>query len=76
MPLTPEDERELARCFDYHQPDPQDRPKYEAITAAARQMAETIFAVCPPGADRDAALVRLREARMVANASIACKVKP
>lgn len=75
MPLTPDDERELARCFDYHQPDPADRPKYEAITATARQMAETIFAVCPPGPDRDAALVRLREARMVANASIACKVK-
>lgn len=76
MPLTPEDERELARCFDYHTPDPQDRPKYEAITASARAFAETIFAVCPPGPDRDAALVRLREARMVANASIACKVQP
>ena len=76
MPLTPEDERELARCFDYHTPDPADRPRYDAITSSARAFAETIFAVCPPGPDRDAALVRLREARMVANAAIACKVKP
>lgn len=75
MPLTPDDERELARYFDYHTPDPADRPKYEAITASARAMAETIFAVCPPGADRDAALLRLREARMMANAAVACKVR-
>lgn len=75
MPLTPDDERELARCFDYHTPDPADRPKYEAITASARAMAETICAVCPPGADRDAALLRLREARMMANAAVACKVR-
>lgn len=76
MPLSPEDARELARCFDYHQPDPADRPKYEAITAASRAMAAIIFENCPPGPDRDAALMRLREARLVANASIACKVKP
>ena len=76
MALTPEDARELARCFDYHTPDPADRPRYEAITAAAKNMAAVILESCPPGPDRDAALVRLREARMVANAAIACKVKP
>lgn len=73
MPLTPDEERELARCFDYHPPDPADRAKYEQITAKAKEMAALLMEVCPPGPDRDAALIRLREARMMANASIACK---
>lgn len=73
MPLTPDEQRELARCFDYHLPDPADRAKFEAITAKAKELAVLLMEVCPPGADRDAALLKLRETRMMANAAIACK---
>ena len=76
MPLTPDDERELARCFDYHAPDPADRPKYEAITAKTRELAALIMELCPVSEERAAALARLREARMTANAAIACKHQP
>lgn len=73
MPLTPSEERELSRCFDYHQPGPDDRAKYEQITAQTKALAALVLELCPAGADRDAALLKLREARMMANASIACK---
>lgn len=76
MPLTPDEARELSRCFDYHQPDPTDRAKYEQITAKTKDLAALIMELCPDGPDRDAALLRLREARMLANASIACKPQP
>lgn len=74
MPLTPDEERELSRCFDYHQPGPDDRARYEAITAQTKQLAALVLELCPPGPDRDAALLKLREARMMANASIACRL--
>lgn len=76
MPLTPDEQRELDRCFDYHAPDPADRAKFEAITAKSKELAALLMEQCPPGSDRDAALLKLREARMMANASIACKVTP
>lgn len=76
MTLTSDDARELARCFDYHLPDPADRAKFEAITAKTKELAALLMEQCPPGSDRDAALLKLREARMMANAAIACKVTP
>lgn len=76
MPLTPDEERELARCFDHHLPDPADRIKFEAITAKTKELAALLMEQCPPGPDRDAALLKLREARMWANACIACKPAP
>lgn len=74
MPRTPDDEKEIARCFDYHSPRPDDRAKFESLTAAFKAVAEAICDVCPPGPDRDAALLQLRVARMMSNASIACDV--
>lgn len=71
--LTDEGEAELARCFGYHPPSAEDRGKYEEITDVMRDAARVILGVCPPGADRDAALVALRSARMWSNAAIACK---
>lgn len=74
--LSEEGEAELARCFDYHAPGAEDRAKYEQLTAAMRTAARTIYATCPRGPDRTAALTALRSARMWANASIACKDAP
>lgn len=76
MPISPDDERELSRCFDYHRPTPEQQVKYEQITAQTKQLAALVLELCPPGPDRDAALLRLREARMLANAAIACKHTP
>lgn len=76
MSISPDEARELTRCFDYHQPAADDRAKYEQITAKTKDLATLVFELCPPGPDRDAALLRLREARMMANASIACKHTP
>lgn len=71
--LTDEGEAELSRCFGYHPPTEGDRGKCEEITDVMRDAARVILGVCPPGADRDAALVARRSARMWSNASIACR---
>ena len=76
MPLTPDEDRELSRCFDYHRPTPEQQVRYEQITAKTKELAALIMDLCPPGPDRDAALLKLREARMMANAAIACKPTP
>lgn len=64
---------ELERCFVYHPPSLEEREKYEEITAKTKELAELIFGLCPSNADRSAALRQLRNARMTANASIACR---
>lgn len=46
--------------------------RYDAINRAALAFARTIRDACPPGADRSAAMRQVREARMTANAAIAC----
>lgn len=68
----PHEQIEIARCFDYHAPEPEDRAKYEQLTSKVRELAELICDLCPQGSDRDAALMQLRLTRMLANASIAC----
>lgn len=70
--LSPEDRAELERCFGYHPPSADSKPRFEKLGVVFRAVAGVILRVCPPGADRDAALLALRSARMWANASIAC----
>ena len=69
MPVTVED---LERWFTYHAPTPEQIDKYSAIRNTARSLAHVIFDECPDNADRTAAIRKLREAVMTANASIAC----
>jgi hypothetical protein len=57
--------------FTYHRPTPDQIPKYEAIRKAALVFAEVIEANVPGCADRSAAVRKLREAVMTANAAIA-----
>ena len=65
-------EREaIDNVFSYHAPTPEQIPKYAALRAAAKQFAGVLFEICPPSADRSAAIRKLREAVMTANASIA-----
>jgi hypothetical protein len=70
--LSPADEAALKRCFDYHAPGLLDRERYGALTRVMREAAREIYLSCPPGPDREAALVALRSARMWSNAAIAC----
>lgn len=61
----------MAEIFTYHKPTPDKVPKYEAIRTAALEFARVIEANVPSCADRSAAIRKLREAVMTANAAIA-----
>lgn len=65
-------ESEIENWFSYHRPSPEDQAKYETIRASAKAFAKTIAECCPASADRTAAMRKLRETVMTANASIAC----
>lgn len=62
---------EILDVFSYHAPKADQPERYERIRAKARELAEEIVEVCPPSADRTAAIRKLRECVMTANASIA-----
>lgn len=66
-------ELELLNWFIYHPPrlDTEIRA-YEMIRDAGLDMARTIIANTPPSADQTAAIRKVREAVMTANAAIAC----
>jgi hypothetical protein len=59
--------------FTYHAPEGGQPAQYEAIRAKAKELAHVIVANTPPSADQTAAIRKLREAVMTANASIALK---
>lgn len=71
--LDPATEAELVHWFSYHAPVGDQASRYEMLRAAALAYARTICALCPPSADRTAALRKLRECVYTANASIACE---
>lgn len=61
---------EIEGWFTYHAPTETQRFQLEQVNAAAKNLALTIAANCPPSADRSAAFRLVREARMTANAAI------
>jgi hypothetical protein len=65
---TPED---IDHMFKYHPPKPEQVPKYEELREAARTFAQTILRLTPGCADQTAAIRKVREAVMTANAAIA-----
>jgi len=71
--MAPEEqaERALDDLFTYHAPTPEQVIAYQVIRENARVLAGRIWEVCPPGPDRTAAIRKVREAVMTANASIA-----
>lgn len=64
---------QLERWFTYHSPTQEQVGQYQAIRNAAKSLASTIVANCPPSPDTTAAIRKLREAVMTANAAIACE---
>lgn len=62
----------LENWFTYHKPTEEQVQAYEQLRDGAYMLARCFLLHCPPSADRTAALRKLREALMTANASIAC----
>ena len=62
----------VAEIFTYKRPTGTTIPKYEAINAAALALARSILENAPDCADRSAAIRLVTQARMQANAAIAC----
>jgi len=58
--------------FSYHVPTDAQIPAFAAINAAAKALVEVIDRHCPDSADKSDAVRKVREARMTANAAIAC----
>lgn len=63
---------QVENWFTYHAPASEQLPNYQAIREAGRRLAIAIIANAPASADRTAAIRRVREAVMTANAAIAC----
>lgn len=71
--MTPE---EIENVFSYHAPKGDQPARYEAIRTAAKEFALVLVANTPKSADQTAAIRKLRECVMTANASIALEVRP
>lgn len=63
---------QLENWFTHHDPTYEQTPKYESIRAAGLNLAEVILDNTLPSADQSAAIRKVREAVMTANAAIAC----
>lgn len=63
---------DLDNWFSYHAPQPDQVEKYERIRKQARALANTILDCTQQSADQTAAIRKVREAVMTANAAIAC----
>lgn len=73
MPESRFTDEVLDDIFCYHKPEPDQLPKYEAIREGAKVFAKCIRDNSPGSPDQTVALRKIREAVMVANASIALK---
>jgi len=62
---------QVENIFSYHAPTPEQIPKYETLRAAAKIFALAVLANTPASADQTAAIRKIREAVMTANAAIA-----
>jgi len=63
--------KELDNIFSYHSPKPGQPERYERIRQAAKELSRTIIECTPVCADQSAAIRKVREAVMTANAAIA-----
>lgn len=66
---------DLDNVFMYHAPTSDQLPKYEELRSSAKDFAATIQRLVPDCADRTAAIRKVREAVMTANAAIALEGK-
>lgn len=63
---------DLDNWFRYHAPQEGQVERYGQLRDAAKVFAEMIVELTPPSADQSAAIRKVREAVMTANAAIAC----
>lgn len=63
---------DLDRFFGYCAPDNDQAKRHQYIRDGGKQFAELVLHLTPRGADQEAAVRKIREAVMVANAAIAC----
>lgn len=70
MPITAKD---LTHWFAYHDPNVGQLIRYQAIRKAALSLATVILENTDSCADQTAAIRKVREAVMIANAAIACE---
>lgn len=64
---------DIEQIFSYHPPTPEQIPHYEAVRAGAKEFARILDEHVPACADRSAAIRKLRESVMTANAAIALR---
>ena len=64
---------DIENIFTYHAPSGNDLENYQAIREAGKLLARTILERTPRCADQAAAIRKVREAVMTANAAIALK---
>lgn len=67
------DQEQLENWFTHHPPTGNDVYRYKKLRAAGYEFAKTIIESTPPSADQSAAIRKVREAVMTANAAIACR---
>lgn len=65
-------EHDIDNWFTYHAPQGHQVNQYKLIRDKAKELAKIILDNTPPSADQTAAIRKLRECVMTANASIAC----
>lgn len=65
-------EQDIDNWFSYHAPQGTQQQRYEILRAKARELALLILHNVPESADKTAAIRKLRECVMTANAAIAC----
>lgn len=63
---------QLDNFFSYHSPKGDQVERYAEIREAGRLMAQVVVDHTPAGADQTAAVYKIRQAVMLANAAIAC----
>lgn len=69
----PEIADQIETWFTYHAPTTAQQTQYRVIRDAAKEFALVVVANTPASADQTAALRKIREAVMTANAAVACE---
>lgn len=64
-------EAEIDRRFDYHPPSPEQKARYERITAETKKLAKLYVELTPAGREQSLAITKLEDARMRASQAIA-----
>ena len=72
-PVDVKAEKEILEWFIYHAPKGDQQQRYVILRDQAKDLAFTILRLVPSCADRSAAIRKLRECIMTANAAIACE---